>query len=326
MRMCRLALLLLVAALPAVAVAGCAGCARQCCGCAPRLCACCVRAGAWRRAPRQAMAWQRALQLPVSRRLLGGLPCRSATAPVAAATAARSAAGGPRGARPRPRLRLPLLSPPPRGARQASSSSGSGLPPTGALPDELDPGPAGELFEVPEVAWGGGGDEQLASCFSTSEQYRSVVKVFCTSSGPNYLMPWQNKPHRDSTGSGFAVEGRRLVTNAHCVADSTHCQVRKHGEAVKFTAKVAAVSHECDLALLTVEDDAFWEGLEALPLGEIPQLQDAVTVVGYPTGGDNISVTGGVVSRVDFQQYHRLRCTCICSRSALRIDWALPVR
>lgn len=32
-------------------------------------------------------------------------------------------------------------------------------------------------------------------------------------------------------------------------------------------------------------------------------MQDDVTVVGYPTGGDNISVTGGVVSRIELQQY-----------------------
>lgn len=140
-------------------------------------------------------------------------------------------------------------------------------------------------------------------CFSSQEQYRSVVKVFNVMSTPNYLMPWQNKPHRDSTGSGFAIEGRRIITNAHVVADSKHCQVRKHGEASKFTASVVGVSHECDLAMLTVEDDAFWEDLHPLELGGIPELQEAVTVVGYPTGGDNISVTGGVVSRVDFQQY-----------------------
>ena len=135
------------------------------------------------------------------------------------------------------------------------------------------------------------------------EQYRSVVKVFNVMSRPNYLMPWQNKPHHESTGSGFVIEGRRIITNAHVVSDTKHCQLRKHGEATKFTATVVGVSHECDLAMLAVEDDAFWTNVQPLPLGVVPQLQEAVTVVGYPQGGDNISVTGGVVSRVDFQQY-----------------------
>ena len=46
-------------------------------------------------------------------------------------------------------------------------------------------------------------------------------------------------------------------------------QVRKHGEAVKFTASVLGVSHECDLAILGVEDDSFWEDLEPLELGSV---------------------------------------------------------
>ena len=33
-------------------------------------------------------------------------------------------------------------------------------------------------------------------------------------------------------------------------------------------------------AMLTVEDEAFWAGVEPVSFGELPQLQDAVTVVG----------------------------------------------
>ena len=60
---------------------------------------------------------------------------------------------------------------------------------------------------------------------------------------------------------------------------------------------------QCDLAVLDIEDASFWRDVRPLQLGEIPNLQEAITVVGYPTGGDNISVTGGVVSRVEIQQY-----------------------
>jgi hypothetical protein len=34
-----------------------------------------------------------------------------------------------------------------------------------------------------------------------------------------------------------------------------------------------------------VEDDGFWEGLEAVHFGGLPRLQDSVTVIGYPIGG-----------------------------------------
>ena len=58
---------------------------------------------------------------------------------------------------------------------------------------------------------------------------------------------------------------------------------------------------ECDLALLTVHDEAFWKGLKPISFGSLPFLQESVTVVGYPIGGENMSVTQGVVSRLDMQ-------------------------
>lgn len=55
--------------------------------------------------------------------------------------------------------------------------------------------------------------------------------------------------------------------------------------------------------MLTVSDDEFWKGVSPVEFGELPVLQDAVTVVGYPIGGDTISVTSGVVSRMEILSY-----------------------
>ncbi|WVZ09721.1 hypothetical protein V8G54_014251 [Vigna mungo] len=55
--------------------------------------------------------------------------------------------------------------------------------------------------------------------------------------------------------------------------------------------------------MLTVDDDEFWQGMSPVEFGELPALQDAVTVVGYPIGGDTISVTSGVVSRIEILSY-----------------------
>ncbi|KAL6197775.1 hypothetical protein ACLB2K_027569 [Fragaria x ananassa] len=131
----------------------------------------------------------------------------------------------------------------------------------------------------------------------------SVVKIFTVASSPNYFLPWQNKSQRETMGSGFVIAGNKILTNAHVVADHTFVLVRKHGSPTKHKAQVEAVGHECDLAILSVESDMFWEGMNPLELGDIPLLQEAVAVVGYPQGGDNISVTKGVVSRVEPTQY-----------------------
>ncbi|XAR65833.1 Peptidase Do [Bertholletia excelsa] len=131
----------------------------------------------------------------------------------------------------------------------------------------------------------------------------AVVKIFTVSSSPNYFLPWQNKSQREMMGSGFVIPGKRILTNAHVVADHTFVLVRKHGSPTKYRAEIQAVGHECDLAILSVKNEEFWEGMNFLELGDIPFLQEAVAVVGYPQGGDNISITKGVVSRVEPTQY-----------------------
>jgi S1-C subfamily serine protease len=135
----------------------------------------------------------------------------------------------------------------------------------------------------------------------------SIIKVYCVSSSANYILPWQNKPLKEGSGSGFVIDegdGRRILTNAHVVADHKFVMVRKLGSPMKIIAKVLSVCHESDLAMLVVEEEGFWdESTKALPFGGTPNLQDEVTVIGFPIGGDNVSVTQGVVSRVEPQQY-----------------------
>ncbi|PNW88079.1 hypothetical protein CHLRE_01g013300v5 [Chlamydomonas reinhardtii] len=134
----------------------------------------------------------------------------------------------------------------------------------------------------------------------------SIIKIYTVHSRPNYTLPWQNHPKRESTGTGFVVHDRLILTNAHVVADATYVLVKRHGSGTKYRADVQAVGHDCDLALLSVTDEAFWStptSMLPLELGEVPELQQGVVVVGYPTGGDNTSVTSGVVSRVEVAQY-----------------------
>ncbi|KMT10530.1 hypothetical protein BVRB_5g116540 [Beta vulgaris subsp. vulgaris] len=131
----------------------------------------------------------------------------------------------------------------------------------------------------------------------------AVVKVFCVHTEPNFSLPWQRKRQYSSSSSGFVIGGRRVLTNAHSVEHFTQVKLKKRGSDTKYLATVLAIGTECDIALLTVNDDEFWEGIEPLEFGELPALQDAVTVVGYPIGGDTISVTSGVVSRIEILSY-----------------------
>ncbi|KAG2624599.1 protease Do-like 2, chloroplastic isoform X2 [Panicum virgatum] len=131
----------------------------------------------------------------------------------------------------------------------------------------------------------------------------AVVKVYCTHIAPDYGLPWQKQRQHSSSGSAFMIGDGKLLTNAHCVEHDTQVKVKRRGDDKKYIAKVLARGIECDLALLSVENEEFWKGTEALSFGRLPCLQDSVTVVGYPLGGDTISVTKGVVSRIEVTPY-----------------------
>jgi len=132
--------------------------------------------------------------------------------------------------------------------------------------------------------------------------YPQVVRVYCTYQDPDYESPWQTLAPRASTGSGVVIGRGRILTGAHVVANGTFLQVQKGSSPDKVVARIAAISHDSDLALLEVEP-GFTRGIRAAEIGELPRLRDEVSVVGYPVGGEEVSITEGVVSRIEVQRY-----------------------
>ena len=139
--------------------------------------------------------------------------------------------------------------------------------------------------------------------FASQNVREAIVKVYTVSNSPDYYNPWSMQGPRSSSGSGCIIEGRLILTNAHVVSNQTFLQVRKYGDTQRYIAQVVAVSHLTDLALLTVEDSNFFEGEPSLSLGELPETQQEVLVYGFPMGGDMLSITKGVISRIEHQPY-----------------------
>jgi S1-C subfamily serine protease len=135
----------------------------------------------------------------------------------------------------------------------------------------------------------------------------SIVKIYTTYDSPNYLRPWQMSGQRSRIGSGSIIEGRRILTNAHVVSDNTFIRVRRAGQADKFVATVEAISHELDLAILKVQNLAFFEGAKALKIGKLPRVGNKVFAYGFPRGGTRITITEGIVSRIERKLYSHSR-------------------
>ena len=133
--------------------------------------------------------------------------------------------------------------------------------------------------------------------------YSSVVRVFATTQAPDFDSPWQSQSPSASTGSGVLIGPGQILTGAHVVANATFIQVQRVSEPDKIVAKVIALCHDADLALLSVEEEHFFKDITPETLGDVPRLRDRVSVVGFPVGGEEISITEGVVSRIEVQRY-----------------------
>lgn len=143
----------------------------------------------------------------------------------------------------------------------------------------------------------------MAAALISNDAKNAVVKIYTVYNSHHYHDPWQTRGQQQAQGSGCVISGQRILTNAHVVSDQTFMQVRRSGQVKKYTATVEIVGHDCDLAILKVADPDFFAGITPLELGDLPSVQDRIVVLGYPQGGDTLSFTEGVVSRIEHHEY-----------------------
>jgi S1-C subfamily serine protease len=133
----------------------------------------------------------------------------------------------------------------------------------------------------------------------------SVVKVFATMRFPDPFKPWTKQAPSDVTASGVVIEGRRILTNAHVVLYATQVQIQANAAGDKVPATVLAVAPGIDLAVLQLDDASFFDTHPPVSrASKLPQIKDAVLAYGFPTGGNSLSITKGIVSRIEFVAYN----------------------
>src|ERR1700691_1835714 len=133
----------------------------------------------------------------------------------------------------------------------------------------------------------------------------SVVKVFATIRYPDPFKPWTKQAPSEVSGSGVVIEGRRILTNAHVVLYATQVQIQANAAGDKLPATVIAVAPGIDLAVLQLDDPSFFDTHPPLArAGKLPHIEDSVLAYGFPTGGNSMSITKGIVSRIEFSAYN----------------------
>lgn len=140
----------------------------------------------------------------------------------------------------------------------------------------------------------------------------SVVKIHTKSRYPDFMRPWHKQDVSECIGTGVVIEwaGQTyILTNAHVVAYATQVEVQGYQEADKIPAKVVAYAQAMDLALVQVKDKAqaaaFFKARPPVALADnLPAAKDTISAFGYPLGGDDLSITRGIVSRTEVVHYN----------------------
>jgi S1-C subfamily serine protease len=133
----------------------------------------------------------------------------------------------------------------------------------------------------------------------------SVVKIFSTVRYPDPYQPWTKQSPEDITGSGVVIEGKRILTNAHVVNYASQVQNQANQAGDKVSATVEAIAPGIDLAVLKLDDEKFFDTHPPLARAKtLPGIKDMVLAYGFPEGGSSLSITKGIVSRVEFTPYN----------------------
>lgn len=151
----------------------------------------------------------------------------------------------------------------------------------------------------------------LATLFCTATAYgqnplelrRSIFKIRTTSQDLDFANPWRYQASGQSSGTGFYIGDNLIMTNAHVVANSRFITVQRDGDSEPVPALVKFIAHDSDLALLTVEKKDFFKKVTPMRFGSLPRLRSQIATIGYPMGGEQISITAGVVSRIGYRTY-----------------------
>ena len=101
--------------------------------------------------------------------------------------------------------------------------------------------------------------------------HRSLARITTTSQDPNYREPWASGQISEAVGTGLIIDGQRILTNAHVVSNARFLTVEKEDDPRKYTAKVQFIGHDCDLAVLKVNEPGFFKDTVLL---EQPSVSD----------------------------------------------------
>ena len=125
---------------------------------------------------------------------------------------------------------------------------------------------------------------------------QSLLRVNSTNQAYESFQPWIKKQPLNRRGIGTLIEGGRILVTAELVANSTFIELEKPASAVKSSASVERIDHDCNLAILRPADPAFLDGMQPLALNGPLRVGDEATILQLEPNGDVARTIGRITS------------------------------
>ena len=113
----------------------------------------------------------------------------------------------------------------------------------------------------------------------------AIVSVRVTGQDWNPRAPWEKQPPWTRTVTGLVVPGHRILVASTAFGNHILVEAQKLGSEARTVARVALVDQEGPLALVEVDDPAFWQGLEPLPIAARAPTEGALSIHRWQRSG-----------------------------------------
>ncbi|MGB0414875.1 MAG: hypothetical protein ACPGJU_10570, partial [Coraliomargarita sp.] len=111
----------------------------------------------------------------------------------------------------------------------------------------------------------------------------ALVEIEVTKKSYDYKLPWVIR-NSQTRKNGIVIGERQILTTADGLSGQYLCRVRKGGASKQYTATLDWVDYYSNLAALSVDDESFWDGLQATQLIDTLPLSGNLQVYRWRSG------------------------------------------
>lgn len=131
----------------------------------------------------------------------------------------------------------------------------------------------------------------------------SLARLHVAYQETDYSSPWQRKREGRRSGYGCVVLPGRILTTADIVKDATMIKVEKRREKRYYEGRISTIDYDINLALITVDDDSFFDDLPPTALEERVEVDQPVGVLVFEEP-DRIRAIPGSIVKASVELYY----------------------